>query len=186
MSPPASEINPAPLVLLSTHPLRGCSLWHCPKVCLPRGTCKPWRRSYNWWRAPGPWWSAAESPYWRPPRTPSPLGLKEEWEEEVGGREGKSRGIKRKRKRMTEEKKATRQVTIKTNGFHFMIIGHFTVFIREAIYVIANLVWPWKPEWQLLLSELQGCSEEMEGVKRGSYKGCVKAFYCSQSRDSQP
>lgn len=128
--------------LLPTHPPHEYSRWHCPMVCWPRGMCKPWRRRCNWWRAPGPWWSAAASPYWRPPRTPSLLGLRDEWCRRSKRKRRWRRARDRKRKDINGKKKTGMgegagikvKETINTICFchHFMVIAHFTGFIRAA------------------------------------------------------
>lgn len=120
------------MVLLYTHPPHECSPWHTLMVCWPHGMCRPWRRMYNWWRALGPWWSAAESPYWQPPHTPSPLGLKEKQKEEVGVEKiDRRKGERHKR----EEKKDRRSRKDTINTIYFILwLLVILLFLAEIHY----------------------------------------------------
>lgn len=133
-----------------THPLRECSLWHCPKVCWPHGMCRPSHRRYNWWRAPGPGWSAAAWPYWQPPRIPSPPGLKEEgWREKRGNKRKEEPNFETICKKNREDIIGKR----KKNGKEYVSISTCAycplqwVLSKHLQYLIANLVSLWASGW---------------------------------------
>lgn len=121
-----------------THPLHECSRWHCPKVCWPHGMCRPSHRRYNWWRAPGPGWSAAAWPYWRPPRIPSPLGLKEEgWRKKKGNKIKEETKFENVCKKNRKDINGKRKKKMENNMFLLALVltAHFSGFY-QSIYSI--------------------------------------------------